>query len=118
MAGVLLWFLPVPMAKTAASVEVDLSLVDQQTGEEIWKHTLRSELSRLITLYTSSAMVYGRSGAFSFNLEPPPSDAHVDRRSLFGWHFAALRRAMLDARQDLAASLSRRDGAGEEPAVR
>jgi hypothetical protein len=59
-------------------------------------------------LYTSSAMVYGRSGAFSFNLEPPPSDAGVDNRSLFGWHFAALRKAMLDARQDLAATLAAR----------
>jgi len=105
MAGVLLWILPVPMAKTTASVEVDLSLVDQQTGEEIWKHTLNSETSRYFMLYTGSAMVYGRSGAFSFNLEPPPSDAGVDRRSLFSWHFAALRRAMLDARHDLAARL-------------
>ncbi|MGH7289090.1 MAG: hypothetical protein ACREI8_13840 [Myxococcota bacterium] len=118
MPGVLLWFLPVPMAKTTASVEVDLSLVDQQTGEEIWKRTLSSEVSRMFMLYTSSAMVYGRSGAFSFNLEPPPSDAHVDRRSLFGWHFAALRRAMLDARQDLAATLSRRNAGGDESAQR
>jgi len=109
IAGVLLWFLPVPMAKTTAAVEVDLSLVDQQTGEEIWKRTLSSDVSRLFMLYTSSAMVYGRKGAFSFNLEPPPSDAHVDRRSLFGWHFGALRRAMLDARQDLASTLAERD---------
>lgn len=118
MPGVLLWFLPVPMAKTTASVEVDLSLVDQQTGEEIWKRTLSSEVSRFFMLYTSSAMVYGRSGAFSFNLEPPPSDAHVDRRSLFGWHFAALRRAMLEARQDLASTLSRRNGGKGESAER
>jgi hypothetical protein len=67
-------------------------------------------------LYTSSAMVYGRKGAFSFDLEPPPSDAHVDRRSLFSWHFGALRRAMLDARQDLAVMLSERDAGGAAPA--
>lgn len=108
MAGVLLWFLPIPMAKTTGAVEVDLSLVDQQSGEEIWKRTLESDVSRYFMLYTSSAMVYGRSGAFSFNLEPPPSDAGVDKRSLFGWHFAALRKAMLDARRDLAATLAAR----------
>jgi hypothetical protein len=115
MAGVLLWLLPVPMSKTTAEVEVDLSLVDQSTGQEIWKRTLSSDLSRYFMLYTSSAMIYGRSGAFSFNLEPPPSDAHVDRRSLFSWHFGALRRAMLDARQDLAATLAAREGAAPAP---
>lgn len=105
MAGVLLWFLPVPMAKTTAGIEVDLSLVDAATGERVWERRLDGELSRLITLYTSSAMVYGRAGAFSFNLEPPPADSGVNRRSLFGWHFAALRKAMLEARPDLAGAL-------------
>jgi hypothetical protein len=108
MAGVLLWFLPIPMSKTTSAVEVDLSLVDQKSGQEIWNHRVTSDVSRYFMLYTASAMVYGRSGAFSFNLEPPPSDAGVDRRSLFGWHFAALRRAMSAARQDLAATLSAR----------
>jgi len=107
MAGVLLWILPVPMAKTSAAVHVDLTLTDQTMSRVVWTRTLESRISRLFTLYTSSAMVYGRSGAFSFNLEPPPSDSQVDRRSLFGWHFEALRRAMLDARQDLAAALAR-----------
>jgi len=51
-------------------------------------------------------MIYGRGGAFSFNLLPPPSDAKVDRHSLFSWHFEALRRAMLEARSDLAAALA------------
>jgi hypothetical protein len=54
----------------------------------------------------SSAMIYGRGGAFSFNLLPPPSDAKVDRHSLFSWHFEALRRGMLEARPDLAAALA------------
>jgi hypothetical protein len=57
----------------------------------------------------SSAMIYGRGGAFSFNLLPPPSDAKVDRHSLFSWHFEALRRGMVDARSDLAGALASRE---------
>jgi len=67
---------------------------------------LESDLNRYITLYTSSAMVYGRGGAFSFNLVPPPGDSKVDRRSLFSWHFEALRRGMLESKDDLARALS------------
>jgi len=105
MAGVLLWILPIPMSKTSAEVALDLSLADAKTGEVVWSGTLASDVKRLITLYTSSAMVYGRGGAFSFNLEPAPSGAGVDRRSLFGWHFAALRRAMLGARGEIGAAV-------------
>ena len=107
--------MPVAFHKQVESIGLE-SLVDQRTGEEIWKRTLQSGISRYFMLYTSSAMIYGRSGAFSFNLEPPPSDAHVDRRSLFGWHFGALRRAMLDARPDLAATLAERESAAPAPA--
>lgn len=105
MAGVLLWFLPIPMQKTTAAVSVDLTLTDARTGQEVWKRSLTSDVSRLATMY-SSVMIYGRGGAFSFNLLPPPADAQVDRHSLFSWHFEALRRGMVDARGDLAASLA------------
>jgi hypothetical protein len=107
MAGVLLWILPVPMSKTTADVQLDLRLTDLEAGKEVWKGTLHADVSRLITLYTSSAMVYGRSGAFSFNLEPPPGDSQVNPRSLFSWHFEALRRAMLAARPEIATALTR-----------
>lgn len=106
MAGVLLWFLPIPMQKTSAGVTVDMSLLDAGTGRVVWSRTLQSDVSRLATMY-SSAMVYGQAGAFSFNLLPPPADAQVDRNSLFSWHFEALRRGMIEARGDLAASLAR-----------
>jgi hypothetical protein len=105
MAGVLLWLLPIPMGKTSASVTVDLVLTDTTTHSVVWRDSLKSEVSRLMTLYTSSGMVYGRAGAFSFNLIPPPSDSQVDQRSLFSWHFEALRRAMQDAKPRLAAAL-------------
>jgi hypothetical protein len=106
MAGVLLWLLPIPIAKTTAEIQLDLQLTDRQSGEVLWQDQLSSELHRYITLYTSSAMVYGRGGAFSFNLVPPPGDSKVDRRSLFSWHFEALRRGMSRARGDIARVLA------------
>lgn len=112
VAGVLLWFLPVPMSKVSAEISVDVRIVDRETGKTVWTHTLHGDASRWITLYTSSAMVYGRGGAFSFNLEPPPSDARVNNRSLFSWQFESLRRAMLEARPGLAAALTEAESAG------
>jgi hypothetical protein len=112
MAGVLLWLLPIPMSRTSAEARLDLTLTDQQTGEPVWQRTIEGRVSRLITLYTSSALVYGRSGAWSFQVVPPPADAGVDRRSLFGWNFGALRQGMLEARSDLARSVAGRMRAG------
>jgi hypothetical protein len=105
-AGVLLWLVPVPMGKTTASVELDLELYDSRSGEVVWQSRLEHEIHRYFMLYTSSAMIYGRHGAFSFNLVPPPSDALVDRRSLFSWHFEALRRAMLPVPESLLHAMS------------
>jgi hypothetical protein len=105
MVGVLLWLLPVPIAKTTAGVELELDLVETASGDVVWQRRLSSEVHRYYTLYTSSAMVYGRGGAFSFNLVPPPGEAKVDPRSLFSWHFEALRRGMLEAKPELAAAL-------------
>ena len=112
MAGVLLWFLPVPMSKVSAEINVDVRLVDTETGKTVWTYTLHGDASRLITLYTSSAMVYGQGGAWSFNVEPPPSDARVNNRSLFSWQFESLRRAMLEARPSLATALNQAETAG------
>lgn len=100
-AGVALWFLGIPVQKTSAEVALDLSLADAATGEVVWSGTLKSHVKRFFTLYTGSAMVYGRGGGWSFTVEPPPSGSGVNRRSLFGWHFAALRRAMLGVRGEI-----------------
>lgn len=107
MAGVLLWIVPLPMGKTAAGVTLDLALTDTKSGQVLWRRSLQSEISKFFTLYTSSSMVYGRGGAFSFNLIPPPADSRVDHRSLFSWHFEALRRAMQESKADLALALQR-----------
>jgi len=105
MAGVLLWIFPIPMQKTSAGVDVDMTLTEASTGQVVWKRTIDSDISRIATMYTS-VMIYGRGGAFSFNVMPPPADSEVDRYSLFSWHFEALRRGMVEARGDLAASLA------------
>ena len=111
MAGVMLWLLPVPIQRTTADVVVDVKLSDPRKGAVVWQGTLDGEVSGMMTLYTSSAMVYGRAGAFSFNLEPPPSESRVNLRSLFSWNFEALRRAMAKARPEIAAAVARYESA-------
>jgi hypothetical protein len=105
--GVLLWLLPIPMTKTAGSITVDLTLTDTATQAVIWRQTLRNEVSRIDMMYTSEGVVYG-GGIFSYSMILPPSDAQVDRQSLFAWHFEALRRAMNDAKPSLAQALQAR----------
>ncbi len=83
MADVLLWILPIPMEKVTGGITVELVLTDTKDGSVVWSQKIESEISSYIILYTSSAMVYGRLGAFSLNLEPPPSDSRVDLRALF-----------------------------------
>ncbi len=109
IVGVLLWFLPIPMTKWTGGVSLDIELKDQETDQVVWEKHLESDVSRYTTLYTGSAMVYGRGGAFSLNMSPPPSNSKVDRRSLFSWHFEALRRGMVEARHELADALASRN---------
>lgn len=106
MAGVLLWFLPIPMQKTTGSIDVELTLTDQETGKVIWQKHVEESLHRYVMLYTGSSMVYGSGAAWSLNVLPPPSDSRVDRRSLFSWHFETLRRAMLKVKKEIAQVLS------------
>lgn len=105
--GVLLWLLPIPVEKATGEIDLDLKLTDRQTGNTIWTHNVHGEVSRLYSLYTGSAMVYGRGGAWALNVKPPPRDSGVDRRSLFSWHFAALRRGMAEAKPSLAEAIAK-----------
>jgi len=106
MAGVLLWLLPVPMSKATGEVDLDLVLTDQQTGRIVWQKRVKDSVQRYYSLYTSSAMIYGRGGAFSLNIYRTPADSGVDRDSLFSWQFAALRKSMLDAQEEIASALA------------
>jgi len=90
--GVLLWFTGLPCGGCTGSTEIDLVLEDK-TGRKIWEGKLDGGDGKLITLYTSSAMVYGRSGAFSMNIYPC-WERGINSRSLFAWNFAALKDGM------------------------
>jgi hypothetical protein len=111
MPGVLLWLLPLPLAKATGAVTMDLTLTDQTTDTIVWTRTLEGSVSRIVTLYNSQAVLYGTT-MYSYQMVLPPSDVRTDRRSLFAWHFEALRRAMDEARPDLLAALARHSAGG------
>ncbi|MEM7166186.1 MAG: hypothetical protein AAF581_12020 [Planctomycetota bacterium] len=102
MPGVLLWLFPIPMGRMSSGVQATLELHDRQTNAVVWTYEIDEQISKFYSVYTSSAMIYGRAGAFSLNILLPPKGSGVDRRSLYGWHFAALRQGMAKAREDLA----------------
>jgi hypothetical protein len=105
--GVLLWLLPVPMQKTSTFVSADLALTDRATGAVVWKQRVHGGVSRITTIYNSQGIVYGPN-ALSYSHVYPPADAGVDRTSVFGWHFAALRSAMARAKPDIAGAVAQR----------
>jgi hypothetical protein len=105
MAGVLLWFLPIPAGQIWTNVTLDLTLTDTASGAPVWQRTLDHEYSKWVTLYTSApSLVYG--GATSFDFVRVPSSAGVDRNSLFSWNFEVLRQAMSAARGEMAAAVA------------
>jgi hypothetical protein len=105
--GVLLWLLPVPMSKTSAVVAADLALTDRTSGTVVWRDRVHGKVSRVTMVYTSEGIVYGPN-VLSYSQVYPPDDAGVDRYSVFSWHFAALRAAMVPARTQIAEAVSRR----------
>ncbi|MFN8545088.1 MAG: hypothetical protein U0807_12915 [Candidatus Binatia bacterium] len=106
-AGVMLWLLPVPMSKTSAVVSADLALTEKATGAVVWTERIHGAVSRVIMLYTSQGIVYGPN-VLSYSHVYPPADAGVDRVSVFGWHFAALRAAMAPVKTKIAQALATR----------
>jgi len=90
--GVLLWLLPLPMQKTSTAV---------------WRDRIHGEVSRVTMLYTSQGIIYGPN-VLSYSHVLPPKDAGVDRLSVFGWHFAALRAAMAPTKARIAEAVASR----------
>jgi hypothetical protein len=102
--GVLLWFTGLPCGGCTASAEIDLVLEDK-TGRKIWEGKLDGSDGKLITLYTSSAMIYGRAGAFSMNIYPC-WERGINSRSLFAWNFTALKDGMNDVKGDILRAIA------------
>jgi hypothetical protein len=92
IAGVLLWLVGPPCGGLTSSTVIDLALEDK-SGKTLWEGRLDGSTGKLVTLYTSSAMIYGRAGAFSMNIYPC-WDGAVDCRSLFAWNFLALKNGL------------------------
>ncbi len=99
IAGVLLWMLGPPIGGCTSSTVLDLTLEDPK-GRVVWQGRASGSASKLVTLYTSSAIVYGGSGAFSLNVYPCWDDT-VNCRSPFAWNFLSLKEGMEAVRGDL-----------------
>lgn len=105
--GVLLWLLPLPMQKTSTAVSMELRLTDLASGAVVWRDRIHGEVSRVTMLYTSQGIIYGPN-VLSYSHVLPPKDAGVDRLSVFGWHFAALRAAMAPTKARIAEAVASR----------
>ena len=105
--GVLLWLLPLPMQKTSTAVSMELRLTDLASGAVAWRDRIHGEVSRVTMLYTSQGIIYGPN-VLSYSHVLPPKDAGVDRLSVFGWHFAALRAAMAPTKARIAEAVASR----------
>jgi hypothetical protein len=63
MAGVLLWFTPIPMQKASAKLELDLVLKDRHTNEVIWAKRIDESLRRYFNMHTGPAILLAFRGA-------------------------------------------------------
>ena len=88
-------------------MKLQLALHDATDNREIWTQTLEGRASKIFNDAYSSPILYGPS-IFSFVTPIPPADWPVDDRSVFAFHFEALRRAMVQAKPDMAAALADR----------
>lgn len=101
MFGVLLWALPIPIGRKGGTVDFELTLKEVASGRELWRSELHGEVGKYFFLYNASAMIYGRKGAFSFQVLEGDERFGVDPYSMFTWEFAALREAMIVARAEI-----------------
>jgi hypothetical protein len=98
-------FLGIPSVRTRAGVRVALTLRDTGSGAVVWQETVEGEASKTFNDAYTSPILYGPSVS-GFITPIPPADWPVDDRSVFAFHFEALRRAMAKARSEIAAALA------------
>lgn len=104
IAGVLLWFLPIPMGKDKATVSLDLTLRDR-AGNTLWSHASEREASKMFTMYNSG----GESTSSEYRIEIKRyggNDLGIDGDSLWAYHAEALRAALGEAKESLAKYLA------------
>lgn len=104
MPGVLLWLLPVPVGRNAATVEMELEL-RRPDGEILWREQVEERSGQLFLFYSPSAQVAGEFGLEVYRFRG--GEHGIDEDSLWAYHADALRRAMKDVRPSLREALPR-----------
>jgi len=89
--GVLLWILPIPIGRNAASVEIELELRDR-AGAVVWSQRTRGRAGKLFWLYSSNGKVSGEFGLEIYRYGG--NREGIDPNSLWAYHAGALRQAM------------------------
>jgi hypothetical protein len=102
--GVILWMIPIPVGRDAATVAIDFQLSDR-AGEPIWSYSMSERAGKLFTLYNSS----GESTSSQFRIEIKRYGSNklgIDGDSFWAYHAEALREGMGEMKSSLADSLS------------
>ena len=104
MVGVLLWILPIPMARTTGHVEASLKMTDP-SGKEVWSDQLTGKSKRTYTMYNSAGKAI--SSVFSLEIKRYGKNKEgVDGDSFWAYHSSALRRGMIDVKRSLFQKMS------------
>jgi len=104
MVGVLLWILPIPMARTTGHVEASLKMTDP-SGKEVWSDQLVGKSKRTYTMYNSAGKAI--SSVFSLEIKRYCKNKEgVDGDSFWAYHASALRVGMVDIKQSLLQKMS------------
>jgi hypothetical protein len=107
VAGVLLWFLPIPNQKQIGFVEIDLSLHDR-SGAEVWADRLTGSGSRIYTMWNSGGGAI--SSRYSLEIKRYGKNREgIDGNSLWAYYASALRTGMGGVKESLALFLAEHD---------
>jgi hypothetical protein len=103
MPGVLLWLLPIPVGRNAASVEIELELTDR-SGRRLWSEKAIGRAGKFFWLCNSQGEVSGEFGLDIYRYGR--NSEGIDPDSLWAYHAAALRRAMGNVKESLRRSIA------------
>jgi len=102
IAGLVLWYLPIPMGRQAAHVEIRLRLRNAR-GEEVWSEQIVGDASRIHTMYRARAPL--TAGHALQIARFGKNDEGIDASSLWGYYASAIRAGMAKAKLSLSARL-------------
>ena len=104
-AGVLLWFLPIPMGKQVGEVELALNLHDR-SGAVVWSDRLSGSGSRIYTMWNGGGAAI--SSRYSLEIKRyGKNDEGIDGDSIWAYYASALRSGMGEVKESLASFLAK-----------